>query len=322
LKRKTHGTPTSGRAGGYTLEDAAELIGKTKGYVIEAMKIADAVSMFPELAKCTTKSEIKSAYRGLERVQQQVAALATYEETIKKSSEFVLVNRDASDWLKGLGDATVDLVFTDPPYGINIFDLAMTLGGETGGETTTAGIAYEDSPDYALPLLETLAKESYRVTKDNGHALIFCAPSNFPWLQEKMSAAGWLVAPRPVVWIKRESGQNNQPEKWFSSAYEFVLFARKPNSKLVLQGRPDWIQCDPVLPSVRVHQAEKPVPLCKELISRCCLPGQYLIDPFMGSGAIIEAGVQMKVLSLGCEKSVESYAAAVSRMSKEKSSDQ
>jgi ParB/RepB/Spo0J family partition protein len=318
LKRSRLGTPTQGRTGGYTLEDAAEAVGKTKGYVVEALKIADAVKMFPELAKCGTKTEIKSAVKGLERAQQQVAALATYEETIKKTSDFVLVNRDAEGWLKGLGENTVDLLFTDPPYGIDIFDIAMTTGGHTGGEQTTTGTKFDDSPEHVLPLLEILVKESYRVVKDTGHALIFCAPSYFSWLSEKMKEAGWLVAPRPVVWIKRESGQNNQPEKWFSSAYEFILFARKVNSHLVLQGRPDWIQCDPVLPSERVHAHEKPLALCKELIARCCMPGQYLIDPFMGSGAIIEAGVQMKVLSLGCEKSIESYASAAARMTKDK----
>jgi hypothetical protein len=36
----------------------------------------------------------------------------------------------------------------------------------------------------------------------------------------------------------------------------------------------------------------------------------------MGSGAIIEAAVEMKMLVLGCEKDVVSYASAVNRMMK------
>lgn len=316
LKQEKYGKPTPGRTGGFTLEDVAELVGRTKGNVIEAMQIAEAVKMFPNLAECDTKSEIKKAVKGLERVSANMDALASYEETISRSAEFVLVNRDAVQYITGLGDKSVDLLFTDPPYGIEIHDVAMTIGGKTGGENTTSGTTYDDSEDYAKALLEKICVQSYRVTKDTGHALIFCAPSHFEWLKGKMSAAGWLVAPRPVVWIKRETGQNNQPEKWFSSAYEFILFARKTSSCLILQGRPDWIQCDPVLPSERTHQAEKPVALCKELIGRCCMPGSYLLDPCMGSGAIIDAAVQMKVLALGCEKDTTIYASAVARMAK------
>ena len=94
-----------------------------------------------------------------------------------------------------------------------------------------------------------------------------------------------------------------------------LLFARKVESKIVLQGKPDWIQCDKVLNSERIHQAEKPVALCKELISRVTVPGQKMYDPFMGSGALIEAACEMKLLVTGCELAVESYAAAVTRMS-------
>lgn len=316
LKQKIYGVKSPNKEGGFSHSDAAEILGKSRTSVVEDIQLAEAIRMFPVLSECKTKSEIKKAVKGMERAKTQIEALSSYEETIKKFDEFILVNRDAVNYLAGIGDRTVDLFFSDPPYGIDIHDLAMTMGGETGGNVTTTNTDYDDSEDYAKKLLETFAVESFRVVKNNGHALLFCAPSHFSWLSEQMKKAGWLVAPRPVIWIKRESGQNNQPEKWFSAAYEFILFARKQESTLVLHGKPDWIQCDPVLPSERTHQAEKPVALCKELISRTCLPGQYMLDPCMGSGALIEAGFQMKMLCLGCEKDIASYASAVARMAK------
>jgi len=316
IKQEKYGKPTQGQEGGFTLNDAAEIIGKTKGSVIESLQIAEAIKMFPNLAECKTKSDIKKAVKSLKRTQQNVAALRTYHETIKKSDDTILVNREAEGYIQNLPSESIDLFFTDPPYGIDIHDIAMTTGGETGGEITATGTKYDDSEEHAKNLLLILAKESFRVTKDTGHAYIFCAPSHFWWLQERMQEAGWLVAPRPVIWIKRESGQNNQPDYWFSAAYEFIAFARKPNSRIVIPGKPDWIQADPVLPSERVHQAEKPVSLCKELISRVCLPGSYVLDCCMGSGAIIEAALDMKCLALGCEKDTEIYASAVARVTK------
>jgi DNA modification methylase len=316
LKRQIYGTPVQGRVGGYTLDDAASLLGKTKGYVAEQISIADAVTMFPTLLGCKTKSEIKSAVKGMQRVSDNMEALTKYEDTIKQAKEFVIVNRDATIHMKGIPDASIDLLFTDPPYGINIDKTAMTVGGHTGGDLTTTGFKYEDSPEIALPLYQLLATESVRFCRSNAHALIFCGPSHFWTIKNMFNAAGWICSERPVIWIKHAGGQNNNPDAWFSSSYEILLFARKTESRLIVQGKPDWIQCNIVLPSERIHQAEKPIPLLKELISRVCLPGNTLYDPFTGSGAIMQAAIEMKVLVIGCELSVEAYAGAVSRLSK------
>lgn len=316
IKKAIYGESTSGRSGGFTIEKAAELLGKSVGSVVEDLKLADAIKQFPDLSACKTKSEIKKAVKGFERVAASVEALTKYEEQLKREDQFILVNRSAEHWLTGIADATVDVLFTDPPYGINIHDVAISIGHRTGGDITSTNIKYDDSEDKAKNTLNTIIKHSFRITKDTGHALIFCAPSHFYWLSEQMTAAGWLVAPRPVIWIKRETGQNNQPERWFSAAYEFILFARKTNSRLIIEGKPDWIQCDPVLPSERIHQAEKPVLLCTELLSRVCMPGSYVIDPYMGSGALIEAAVQLKMFGLGCEELSDIYALAVSRLAK------
>ena len=317
LKQGRLGKPTSGRKGGFTLDDAAEMLGKTRGTVIENIQIAEAVRAFPNLGACKTKSEIKKAVKGLERVQRNVAAIQQYEETIKKNDTVIIVNRSAEEYLQGSPDNSIDLFFTDPPYGIDINNIGMTLGGATGGETTTAGTKYEDTWEYAQSLLNVLVQESFRTTKDNGHAYFFCGRDRFifQWLYDSMVNAGWLVLKWPIIWIKRESGQNNQPEMWPSNAYEAILYARKVNSVLAIPGRPDWIQCDPVSSSQKIHQAEKPVALCKELIARACMPGAYMLDPCMGSGALVEAGVQMKLLTMGSELSPEIYADAASRLS-------
>jgi ParB family chromosome partitioning protein len=316
LKRKIYGTPVQGQEGGYTLDKAAQTIGKTRGSVIEAIQIAELLEQFPDLSECKTKSEIKSAAKGLQRTVDNLSALSKYEMAITKTNEFVLVNRDARDHMKGVPENSIDLLFTDPPFGINIDKMAMSIGGHTGGDLTTTGIKYDDSPEYAISLYAALAANSIRFCKDTAHAIIFCGPSHFWTIKNMFNEVGWICSERPVIWIKQGSGQNNNPDAWFSSSYEMMLFARRENSKLVLFGKPDWIQCNIVTPTERNHQAEKPVALIKELISRVCMPGQYMYDPFMGGGSIIQSAVEMKLFAMGCELAIESYAAAVARMAK------
>ncbi len=316
LKQEKYGKPTQGKEGGFTLTNAAEIVGKSKGNVIESLQIAEMCRLFPDLSKAKTKSEIKKAYKGLQRVEENLSALKTFEETVKDEHRFSLENINALEHMKEVKTDSIDLLFTDPPYGIDIGDIGMTIGGETGGEFSSTSITYDDSEENALNLYSTLAKESYRFCTSKAHVLLFLAPSHFHTISEIFKLSGWLVAPRPLIWIKGNSGQNNQPEMWFSSAYEMLLYARKPLSKLQMLGKPDWLQCDIVPHGKKVHQAEKPLPLLKELISRTTLPGMKLYDPFTGSGAILEAACEMKLIPSGCELAVESYATALNRMTK------
>jgi DNA modification methylase len=75
-----------------------------------------------------------------------------------------------------------------------------------------------------------------------------------------------------------------------------ILYCRRIDSVLVEQGKPDWVQCDPVLPDKRLHPTEKPVELIKTLLRRVAIPGQTLLDPFLGSGAIIDAGLSLNII--------------------------
>jgi len=128
--------------------------------------------------------------------------------------------------------------------------------------------------------------------------------------------AKWLVHIKPLIWIKRTTGQCNIPASWPSSCYEMLMYIRKENSRLVKEGMPDWLECNPVLPSERIHPYEKPLPLLLELLERVSLPGHTLYDPFSGSGASIEAGVRMKMYSIGVEIDKSAYATSLQRMSK------
>ena len=59
--------------------------------------------------------------------------------------------------------------------------------------------------------------------------------------------AGWLVHIKPLIWYKNGSQhQANAPHMWPVSSYEMIMFMRKPDSRLVMEGRIDVIS----MPSV------------------------------------------------------------------------
>lgn len=317
LKRQIYGEPVVGsdKKTGWTQQDTADIIGKSRDSVTKNLELAEALKNFPILAACKSKSDIKKAVKGLQRIQDSAEALATHEEFIKeRGTLYEFHNIDCLEHLSTMAEKSVDILLTDPPYGIDIHDITIGLGGHTGSTVTTTGIKYDDDYQNAMELIGKVAIESHRIVKDTGFAVVFCAISNFPMVRMLFESAGWFCSQRPVIWIKNESGQNNAPSKWFSAAYEAMLFARRVDSQIVIEGKVDWIQCPNVTPSVRIHQAEKPVALLKELLSRLGMAGSVVLDPFAGSGATIEASLELNMFPIGCEQLAEAYALAQARI--------
>ena len=318
LKQKKYGTTTSGREGGWKQSDTADILGMSRASVIESLVLAEVLQSFPELKTCKTKSDIRKAAKGMIRVAEEVGRIDEFESFIKDNPNTNFPQTfltDALDHMSQMPNDSVDILLTDPPYGQGIDETATSLGGITGG-LSTSGFKFEDGSEEALRLYRSLAKESFRFCNATAHAYIFVCPEHFSTVREMFVVAGWNAYIKPIVWIKRGVGQCNQPTRWPASAYEMILYCRKDNSRLVKEGRLDWIEVPIVNWTLKRHPTEKPVDLGRELIQRSVLPGAKLYDPFAGSGAFLEAAFREKLFSMGCEMLEAAYASMASRLYK------
>ena len=318
LKQQRFGEATSGRKGGHTLQDTADLLGKSKAKVIEAISLAQAVERFPELKSCKKASEIKKAVKAIEAVATRAGKAEDYKKELSSlaanaSQPYEVFHCEASEFYAKLEPESVDILFTDPPYGIDIDKTATSVGGVTGG-VNSAGFTFDDSTKRALALYAELAERSIVFTKPSSHAFIFCGPEHFSAVKEMFQSVGWLCYPKPIIWIKREVGQCNVPHAWPASCYETLLYCRRVDSTLVKQGQPDWIECPPIPAGAKRHPTEKPVALLRNLLQRVALPGAVVVDPFMGSGAVIEAACIEQCFVKGCDKLIESYHVTIERL--------
>lgn len=314
LMQGEHGQSMSGKEGGHTLEDTAKILGKTKGSVISELDMAAMIKAFPELKQAKKKSEIKKAAKGLMKLDAAMKGLKEFEKAVSSKDDlFKLHHMDAVEHMESLPDGCKDILLVDPLYGINADELAITLGGKTGGNLTSSGYKISDDVKEARRLYDALAYESYRFTTSKAHGYIFVAPEHFWNLRAIFMRIGWRVHIKPLIWIKREVGQCNVPTAWPASCYEMLMYIRKDDSKIVKEGMPDWLECPPII-NDKLHDYEKPVPLLLNLLERVALPGMQLYDPFMGSGSSIEAGLKMKLICEGVDNSAEAYATAVKRI--------
>jgi ParB/RepB/Spo0J family partition protein len=306
-----YGKPKEGVGGGHTVQDTANAIGKSRATVSAALETADLIQMFPELKKARKKSELKKAAQNLRRVASAMNTAKEREAIFADHKDkFTLHQGDAVKHMRSLEDGTIDVICTDPIYGINADDLMQTLDGGSGSGFNTAGYTIEDDRDLAYMYYYELAHQGYRITTPEAHGFVFLAPEHFERIKQIFMEANWRTYVKPIIWIKKRTGQCNIPGSWPASCYEMVMYVRKDDSRLVQEGKPDWEQYDPVPPSLKIHPYQKPVNLLKALLQRVIIPGCIVYDPFMGSGATIAACLELGCQGIGVDNSPEAYASA------------
>lgn len=216
-----------------------------------------------------------------------------------------VLNEDSLAWMQAAKEGQFDCILTDPPYGMGADEF-----GDSGGMAEGAH-GYEDSAENALACYSVLARESFRLCKEQAHLYAFCDIEKFLIIKEFFSAAGWSCFRTPLVWYKKSGARAPWPEQGPQRKYEVLLYAVK-GKRPVLKMAGDVLDFGP--DSNLGHGAQKPVALYQELLSRSLLPGQSVLDPFCGTGPIFPAAQALKIRAVGLELDQSSYGIAVKRI--------
>jgi DNA modification methylase len=215
------------------------------------------------------------------------------------------LNEDSLLWMANCPAEQFDVILTDPPYGMGADDF-----GDSGGLAAGAH-GYEDSEENFDLCATVLTRESFRITKPQAHLYCFCDIDWFPYLKKMFTESGWYVWRTPFIWYKRTAMRAPLPEQGPQRKYETILYAvkgKRPTLHLagdVLDFLPD---------SNLGHAAQKPVALFTELLRRSVLPGNNVLDPFMGTGTIFAAAHALKCRATGIEMDQASYGIAIKRI--------
>ncbi len=193
---------------------------------------------------------------------------------------------DCRDVLPSLTAGPVDLVLTDPPYGIN-----YTTARRSRYDPKRVPVTNDKSLDVivaAWPLtLCCLAEDR--------HWYAFASP-------RMIAEAQPLFHPKQIIaWDKGNRGTVGDLECGFGEAWEAIFYGMK--GRRPLNGkRPrsvirfDWSSTDDP-----VHPTIKPVALLRTLVRLSANPGETVLDPFMGSGTTLRAAKDAGLKAVGIE---------------------
>ena len=212
-----------------------------------------------------------------------------------------LICGDSLRVMKTLPDKSVDLIFADPPY-------FMQLHKELVRPDATAVVAvnddwdkFPDSKTYDTFTQKWLA-EAFRVLKDTGSLWVIGSYHNIFRVGYHLQNAGFWIL-NDIVWRKTNPMPNFKGTR-FTNAHETLIWATKePRTKYTfnyesmkafnedLQMRSDWLI--PVCHGPErvkndigksLHSTQKPEELLYRIILACSKPNDVILDPFVGSG--------------------------------------
>lgn len=265
----------------------------------------------PAIRYARTHNEAYSL--ALKKEEAQLQAIIA-KQTSALPSDIKLIEGDSYVELPKLDANSIDLILTDPPYGISAGDAGFR-------NRTVHHHNYVDDPEYARNFCRFILSEGFRIARSRANIFIFCDIDLFPFLKEASAQLGWTPFRTPVIWAKSDSeGLAPWGAQGPRRTYELLFYATKGQCGLV-SSPVDILRHARVGRAERDYAAAKPVSLLKELISVATLPGATILDPCCGSGSALVAAKALKRGAVGIEKDKNAYNLAMAKLSSGETED-
>ena len=217
-----------------------------------------------------------------------------------KTEHGYLIRGDCVEVLRAMPNDCLDLIVTDPPYGIQYFSK------QRKGPRQFHKLLNDDN-DIRLLTYPEMA----RVLKPDSVAVVFCSWKNFSADYKALNQV--LSVKNVIIWYKGGGGMGDCKHT-LANDYEMAIVAHR--GRCPIRGRrigSVWKYAK-VPPSHMVHPTEKPVDLLTALVEKFSDPGDLVGDFFMGSGSTGVACKDTGRRFLGVELDPEHFATAVERI--------
>lgn len=210
---------------------------------------------------------------------------------------------DAVTELQKIPNESVDLIVTDPPYGIS---RELNCKGKRLGTTAKLNFNFGE--------WDTFNKDWFEIalTKTKGWMMTFCAKKDVGFFIDGLGKKGF-IAIDVLVWQKPDPIPLNAKSR-FLNAWEAIVIGKKPGAIWNSNYEHNIIKFQAPKGKSRIHPTQKPVELIKKLINLTTNDGDIVLDPFMGSGTTAVACLESKRNYIGFEISKEYWKQSLNRI--------
>jgi modification methylase len=241
-----------------------------------------------------------------------------------------IIRGDCIAAMRALPAKSVDMIFADPPYNLQLGgDLARPDGSHVDA-VTDAWDKFDSFADYDRFTRAWLA-EARRVLKDDGTLWVIGSYHNIYRVGSAVQDLGYWIL-NDIVWRKANPMPNFRGTR-FTNAHETLIWASMGEKARYtfnyrsmktlndeLQMRSDWefpICAGPERlkkDGHKVHPTQKPEALLYRILLACTQPGDVVLDPFFGTGTTGAVAKRLGRHWLGIEREDAYIAAAQERI--------
>jgi|TARA_Y100000294_G_scaffold14351_1_gene12724 site-specific DNA-methyltransferase (adenine-specific)/modification methylase len=243
-----------------------------------------------------------------------------------------IINGDCLVELKKIPNKTFDLVFADPPYNLQLKNKLTRPDSSEVNAVDDKWDQFESFEKYDEFTISWL-KECKRILKKNGALWVIGSYHNIFRLGTAIQNLGFWIL-NDVVWNKNNPMPNFRGTR-FTNAHETLIWASKnQKSKYTfnyqslkclnddLQMRSNWNL--PICSGSerlkkngkKVHSTQKPESLLHRILLASSNRGDYILDPFLGSGTTAVVAKKLGRICFGIEKENKYFNAAKQRLNK------
>ena len=243
-----------------------------------------------------------------------------------------ITNGNSLEILKKIPDKTFDLVFADPPYNLQIGKKLKRPDDSKVNGVNDKWDQFKNFNDYDN-FCKLWLTESKRVLKDNGSIWVIGTYHNIFRLGYHIQNMGFWIL-NDVIWRKNNPMPNFRGTR-FTNAHETLIWASKnKKSKYTfnyqslkclnddLQMRSDW-----TLPicngnerikknGKKVHSTQKPESLLYRILLASTNKGDFVFDPFLGTGTTAVVAKKLGRNYFGIEREKRYFKTAKQRLEK------
>jgi len=218
-----------------------------------------------------------------------------------------IYNEDAIEHVAKMKTESIDLIVTDPPYGISY--------RTSWRSDKQHRFCREIVNDKDLSAFSAISKQLFRVLKNDSAIFVFCAWRKSAETMSILEGSGFKVA-NQIIWDKGNTTAGDLTGS-FGYQYEVIIYAKKGSPKLRGKRFSDIWRYARVSPDKLKHQNEKPVFLLERAIIAFSDEGGVIFDPFAGSGSTGVAAINLNRGFVGCEIDQDYFEIADERLKKE-----
>jgi site-specific DNA-methyltransferase (adenine-specific) len=226
-------------------------------------------------------------------------------------TENQILLKDCREGIDLIPDNSVDIVLTDPPFGVAFKSNSSTT---PEGKAWAKPIANDNDLGQAIELFDVAMRKLLATkAKDELECYIFTKWSVLPEWMTCVRALPDLEMKMLLVWDKSEPGMGDLEGNW-GCGHEMIIYCKR-GRKPVQRRRGAVLGFLKTPPIHAIHPTEKPVGLLAELLGMSGNPGDTVVDLFSGSGSTSVAAQKMGMNSWAFEVDPDHHRRSLERLS-------